>query len=127
MKIVAQGPFPGWRDGSGRRMACMNMTAYQLGTLLGLETHTDNEDQYLWFDRTSIGRMTVITDARNDFDFAEVYVERHANRLEAFKEIIAMFIEVLPDDVPCQLEDEIDYDRSYRLIHGYPLEGPLQK
>lgn len=71
--------------------------------------------------------MTVVSDTGNELDSAEVYVEWHANRLAAFKETIETLIEKLPDDVPCKLEDEIDYDRSYRLVHGSPLEGPLKK
>ena len=71
--------------------------------------------------------MTVVSDTGNELDSAEVYVKWHANRLAAFKETIETLIEKLPDDVPCKLEDEIDYDRSYRLVHGSPLEGSLKK
>jgi hypothetical protein len=120
-----QAPFPGWKAGKGRLMAGMNLTAVHLGELLGVRVHEDHETRYLWFENKAIGRMTVASDTRQPLDFAEVYVEYDADRLQAFREIIDLIIAKLPADVPCRLEDEIDFDRASRLAQENPPIGPL--
>lgn len=125
MTATDQGPFPGWRAGRGRLMAGANITAVQLGELLGVPCHSDHEARYLWFDDETIGRMTVTSDIRQPLDYAEVYVEFGADRLQSFIVIIDLIISKLPADIPCRIEDEIDYDRYQRLARENPPRGPF--
>ena len=69
--------------------------------------------------------MTVTSDTRQPLEYAEVYVEHDADRLLSFREILDLIIAKLPANIPCLLEDEIDYDRAYRLRQNNPPIGPL--
>ncbi len=106
-------------------MAGMNLTAIQMGKLLDVRVHADHETRYLWFENKVIGRMTVASDTRQPLDYAEVYVEFDADRLQSFRVIIDLIIAKLPANIPCRLEDEIDFDRAYRLAQENPPIGPL--
>lgn len=106
-------------------MARLNLTASQLAELLDVSIHEDHETRYIWLEDESIGRITVASDTRQPLAFAEVFVEFDADRLQSFRVIIERIISKLPPDIPCRLEDEIDFDRAYQLAQEHPPIGPL--
>lgn len=122
MSDSTQESFPGWRSGQGRSVANIHLNATQLGKFLNRVVHEDHENRYLWFDNKKIGRMTVVSDVRDPLDYVDVYIESDVDRTTAFIEIINEIISKIPQDIPCQLEDEIDMTRAYRLrqVHFPP-------
>ena len=120
-----QAKFTGWKAGKGRNVGWVGLTADELGKLLNLQVDEDHEFKYFWFDSKMIGCMTVVSDTRLSLAISDIYVECDANRAQAFKEILHLIIDHLPEDVPCSLEDEIDTDRAARLQRENPLLGPF--
>jgi hypothetical protein len=125
MTNIKQELFPGWRSGKGRLMAGMNLAVTQLAELLKVPVLSDHDTRYIWFENEVIGLFTVATDTRQSLEYSEVYVESDADRLQSFSVIIDTIIAKLPASIPCRLEDELDFDKAYRLAKANPAIGPL--